>query len=383
MIYSVDLENMAGTIKHVDVAKYLRDLNWQEVPSKRDKVKIFQLETNGEFYQVDLPVSKDLRDYNAAMYRAVECIALSMRKSTEHVILELVNPLSDILRLRITEPNIETGSVLVEDAIKFYDNAKKLLTATAMDILHPQLYRVGRLDNAVTEFVNSCRFGQTEIGSYVVSIVCPILVINNNQIQQLTLFDDKEAGANSFTRNVVNKLITSVNLVREEIDQGALDKRFAQCADSQNFVSVNFIDALNGINIYRDNSRLDITAEYASTLQGNTLLDASASINHDYYEPMNSIVKKIKTRTEREKNIFGQIKKLDAVPDSSIRDGGTISVVFLDDAQKKACASVTLSKDDYITAIEAHRDGKFVRIAGVMSGRTNKKIDCRHFEVLS
>jgi len=382
MIYSVDFEKIAGNINHIDVAKYLCDLNWQEFPSKRDRVKIFQLETKDEFYQVDLPVSRELHDYGPAMYRAVESIAMSTQKSVEQIILELINPLSDILRLRITEPSIENGSILFEDAIGFYDNAKKLLTATAMDIIRPQLYHVGRPDNVITEFVNNCRFGQTEIGSYVVSIVCPIYKVERDRIQQLSFFDDKDECANSFTRKVINKLITSVNMVKDDIEQGAFDKIFHQNADAQNFVSANFLDALNGINIHRDNSRLYITAKYAPTIHGNMLPVPSASISHDHYEPINSMVKKVKSSQESEKNIIGLIKKLDAAPDPAIRKEGNVSIVFLDDAQKKRSASVVLSKEDYDTAIEAHRHGRYVKIVGTISGLTNKKIRCCHFEIL-
>jgi len=383
MIYSTDLKDMAGNIKHVDMAKYLCDLNWHEVPSKRERVRVFQLKTNNELFQVDLPTSKDLRDYSIAMYRATESIACSLRKSVEQVILELVNPLSDILKLRIVEPNIENGSVLVEDAINLYDNAKKLLAATAMDVLHPQLYHAGRFDNVVTEFVNSCRFGQTEIGSYIVSIVCPICVINNNQVQKRTIHDRKEESARSFTREIINKLIKSVNMVRGDIEQGVLDKRFTVDVDSQNVVSVNFLEALNGINIYRDDSQLNITAEYASILQENTLANASASINHDYYEPISSIVKKVKIPAESEKTVFGQITRLAAAPDSATRTGGSINIVFLNEARKVSNATVMLSKSDYDAAIEAHREGKTVRIVGSMSGMRSKKIDYRNFEVLS
>ena len=252
-----------------------------------------------------------------------------------------------------------------------------------MDIVRPQLYHVGRPDSMITEFVSNCRFGQTEIGSYVVSIICPISNINNSHVQHFSLFDNKEECANSFTRNVINRLITSVNIVRSSIDQGVFDKRLHQEPHSQNFISANFLDALSGINIYRNNSRLDITAKYAPTIRGNMLPNASATISHDYYEPINSIVKKIKNSQEREKKfIIGRIKKLDAAPDPTVRKDGNVTIVFLDDAQKKSTVSATLSKSDYNAAIEAHRDGNVVKVVGTISGLKNKKIDCRHFEIL-
>ena len=382
MIYSVNYEELAGRISHIDVAKYLHDIGWLEIPSKRELVKIFQMETQNDFYQIDLPVSRDLRDYSSAMYRAMERISESTQKSIEQVILEMLNPMADILRLRIYEQSNLAGSIFMEDAIKLYDNAKKLLMATAMDVVRPQLYHVGRTENSIVEFVNNCRFGQTEIGSYVVSIVCPISKIDNNQVVQLSFFSDEEEGAQSFTRKVVNKLVTSASLVKEAINQGVLESTMSQNAETENSFSVNFLDALSGINIYRSDSSLDISVKYAPTIRSNTLPNAAVTLTHDYYTPIDTMIKRVKRVQENEKTYIGRIKLLDAAPDPSVRKTGRVTLVFLNDAQNKATASVILSKDDYNDAIDAHQNGKTVKVVGTISGQTHRKIECTHFEVL-
>ena len=382
MIYSVDFRELAGKIKHVVVAKYLHDLGWSEIPSRRESVKIFQTECKNDFFQIDLPVSRDLRDYNAAMYSAMEIIAQSNKKSVEQVILELLNPLSDVLRLRIKEPDIEAGSILFEDAIQLYDSAKKLLMATAMDVVRPQLYHVGRPENSIVEFINSCRFGQTEIGSYVVSIVCPISKIDKNQFVQLSIFNDADEGAQSLTRKVVNKLITSVDKVKAAINKGNLDDFIDDNVGTSDNVSANFLDALSSINIYRNDSTLDIMAIYAPTIRGNRLSNTAVSIDHDYYMPIDTLAKKYKIVQESEKTYFGMVKKLDAPPDPSARKHGNVSIVFLDDNQKAALASVVLSPENYDAAIEAHRLGKTVKVIGTMTGQSHKNIACSYFEVL-
>lgn len=382
MIYSVDFIDLAGKISHVDVSKYLHDLGWDKIASKRNNVQIFQLENERDFFQIDLPISRELRDYNIAMYRAIECISKSIGKSIEQIVLELLNPLSDIIRLRIAEPSIETGSIYIEDAIKLYDNAKKLITATAMDIINPQLLHMGRPGNNILEFVNNCRFGQTEIGSYVVSVVCPISKIDNNNYLQLSLFDEKEECANSLTRNVVNKVIKSVQIIKKAIDEGNFETAIYANANTNDCISANFLDALSEINIYREKSSLDIAVKYAPTIIDNKVENTIAEINHDYYSPIDTLVRKIKNNQEIEKTYIGRIKSLSAIPDAERRDKGSISIVFIDDNEKKATASVSLSKDDYDTAIEAHQNGKTVKVVGTLSGQVQKRIECNYFEVL-
>ena len=383
MIYSVDFKELSDRISYINIAKYLYDLGWNELPTKREWVKIFQLEDHKGFQQIDLPTSRNLRDYKSAMYRAVECIALSTEKSIEQVILELLNPLSDTLRLSIIEPDIEAGSMFVEDTIKLYENAKKLLMATAMDIINPQLFHFGRPENVIMEFVNQCKFGQTEIGSYVVSLICPISKIENNQIIQMSLFSNEDDCSQSLTRKVINKLINSIKTVRETISNRSFEEYIYQNAETENCISVNFLDALSEININIIGSELDITAKYAPTIKNNTLPFPSISISNDYYLPINTIARKFKNSNLSEKSYFGRIRHLDATPDLESRKGGKIKFVFLNDNNKNATASVILSKNDYNAAIEAHKNGNMIKITGTLSGQTQKNINCTYFEVIN
>jgi len=384
MIYSVNFEELAERISHLDAAKYLHDLGWSQVPSKRNMVQVFQLENQHGFFQADLPTSRSLRDYGPAMYRTIQCIAQSVCKSVEQVVLELLNPLSDIIRMRIDEPTIAGGSILFEDAINLYDNAKKLVQATAMDIVSPRLRHNGRPEKNVIDFVNKCRFGQTEIGSYVVSVVCPIFKIDDNkQIAKLSLYSEEEECAESFTRQVVNKLINSVKAVKEAIDQGEGDRIVRPDAGPNDCISVDFLKALSGINIYRNGSTLDIAAKYAPTIKNNTLENPSVSIGSDYFEPIDTLVKKDKGSQENEKAYFGKIKSLDAPPDPAARKEGKITIVFVDNTRKAKTARAVLQREDYDAALEAHRDGRTVRLVGPMLEQSGKKkIECRRFDVL-
>lgn len=85
-------------------------------------------------------MKKTLSDYKQAMYKAVETLALAEQKSVEQVMLYLLNPNTDILKIRLEKKEVEAGNMLFDDAIHLYENSKKLLVATALDILHPKKY---------------------------------------------------------------------------------------------------------------------------------------------------------------------------------------------------------------------------------------------------
>ena len=134
-------------------------------------------------------MDKKLIDYKSAMYRAIETVSVVERQSTEQLMLYLLNPNTDILKIRLERKDIVAGNILFDDAIRVYENAKKLIAATAQDILHPKYYHQGRMDDTISKFINNCKFGQTEIGSYVISVVCPFAELSETEgYQQLSIF---------------------------------------------------------------------------------------------------------------------------------------------------------------------------------------------------
>lgn len=60
----------------------------------------------------------------------------------------------------------------------------------------------------------------------------------------------------------------------------------------------------------------------------------------------------------------------------------TICVVFIDENNRAKSATVSLAREDYEKAVEAHLHGKTVRIIGDLVGKTKLKIENAIFCVL-
>ena len=101
MIYSVNLMDLTEKISPLAFAKYLKDMGWKLFQSKKQYIKIYQYEKNDDFFQVVIPAEKKLCDYKEAMYRAVATVAEAENKSVEQVLLYLLNPNTDILKIRL------------------------------------------------------------------------------------------------------------------------------------------------------------------------------------------------------------------------------------------------------------------------------------------
>lgn len=71
----------------------------------------------------------------------------------------------------------------------------------------------------MSQFINNCKFGQTEIGSYVVSVVCPFAELDDAEgYKQLSIFSEEEQCADSLTRKVTNRIMSNVSFIKNTID---------------------------------------------------------------------------------------------------------------------------------------------------------------------
>lgn len=381
MIYSVNFMDLTEKISPLAFAKYLKDMGWEQFQSKRQYIKIFQYEKNDDFFQVVIPTEKKLNDYKEAMYKAVVTVAEVENKSVEQVMLYLLNPNTDILKIRLEKKDIEAGNILFDDAIHMYENAKRLLAATALDILHPKKYHQGRMDDCVLKFLSSCRFGQTEIGSYVVSVVCPFAELDENEeYKQLSIFSDEEQCANSLTRQVTSRVMKNISFIKNQIDNGEMDKLILQ--DRDKIISANFYEALGGLNLDSNGADIEFIAEWSPIVKNVDCVKNRISLTHDYYQPIETTIERLKDETNKSTRIIGRIKKLESSPDVQKRKIGKITVVYLDENDKRKTVTVNLNKNEYDKAIKAHERGFHVEIVGEISCGRKASMSCESFAVI-
>lgn len=370
MIYSINFVDMTLKLNPLAVARYLAETNWKLYPIKRKDIKIFQYKSENLFEQVTVPLDKMLRDYKTTMYDTICKIAYVETKSVEQLMLYLLNPNTDILKIRVDKKEVEAGNILFDDAIQLYDNAKKLLAATALDVINPKKIHYGRNDESVQKFLSQCRFGQTEIGSYVVSVVCPFAELSETEgYRQLSIFSDEEQCANSLTRKVTNRLMTNVATIKWEVDNGNLDS----LANYDNPISSNFYEALTGLGMNTEDTTVEFMAEWSPTVQSNRCEYNRISLTNDYYEPIKAVVTKIKQCTNARTEIVGKIKDLKAAPVIDNRENGTIVVVYVGDNARAKSVTVKLDRDDYDKAVMAHQHGKAVKVVGDLKSKAKSK----------
>lgn len=381
MFRAVDFKTSAGRINPLEFLQTLRGENWREVRVKNPAVKVFQLERGNEFFQTTVPVDRNLVDFDAAMLRAVETFASAREANVEQTLIELTTPVSDVLRVRLQNDACANGSVFFDDAIRLYGNLKSLIAAAASDVAKPAVSHRGARNANVDEFVKSCRFSQTEIGSYVVTAFLPLKnTVKNGVLAAETDFQDA-AFSESLGRKTGSHIMESSACVihdareskpLETIGRSVLDKRF----------SVNFLEALKKLCEFGDKSQLEITGRWSSFATRNRPTNNNFTLSHDYANSLADTIAYVRETVEPKQTILsgvGQIERLTAEANASTRVEGEITLLaLLGQGNKAKPLTMKLNAADYAKACQAHAQGQFVRFSGELIG---KEFTCNKFNV--
>ena len=373
MIYSVNYEELSGRINPFVIKRYLKGNGWVPFKTKRNDISIFQYIKDGQFEQVTIPNERALFDYSMALYQAVRIVADVEGRPIEQMLLTLLNPHSDIVKIRIDDPGIEPGNIPFDAAVDLYENARKLIAASARDVLHPRNYHAGRPDDSVQKFVSQCRFGQTEVGSYVVPLVCPFMDVDSGSYEQLTIFDKADECAESLTRKVTRHLIEGIHSIKAAIDSES---------ELEIPVSANFCDAVIGICGQRAEALVDFHAQWSPAVRKNIPSFSSVRLNSDYIAPIKAISKTLKPNQEQTMKILGRVQELKADPLPENRQGGHIKVSYLDEEGKAGVLTAVLDAESYAKAIEAHQKGLYVSLEGTIP-EGNRNMDCSAFSIIA
>lgn len=209
--------------------------------------------------------------------------------------------------------------------------------------------------------------------------MCPFAELSETEgYKQLSIFSDEEQCANSLTRKVTNRLMTNVATIKQEIDDGNLES----LANYDSPISSNFYEALSGLSMDTEDTTVEFMAEWSPTVQSNRCQYNRISVTNDYYEPIKTIISKIKECTNERTEIVGKIKELKAAPVIDNREHGTIIVVYVGDNTRAKSVTVKLDREDYDKAVAAHQHGKAVKVVGDLKGQVKSVMENVIFSVV-
>ncbi|MGF1583585.1 MAG: hypothetical protein ACFCD0_30065 [Gemmataceae bacterium] len=369
-------ENQMRALRFEDVQQYLQTHGWTRQKNNWDDVGVYHSSTNPDA-EILLPLSTKWGDYALRMGETIQMISEVEKRPVWEVLNDLSVPPSDVLRLRIAGAEAERGVLPLEDGLKLFQGGRDLLLAAACSAHDPKPYYPRKNFQKAVEFVDSCRLGQTERGSFVATILAPVPPDIDEQMVLEGIEEDFWIEQEPFARRATIQIMRGLQAVEQAIQNDSA-KSLLESVDQG--VSSNFCDALRGMQPANTQSSLEISMSWSRV---RSRLPRSISARAEFAPGHFAIIEEagrlLRERAQpKQQRLEGVISMLRKAPqDLFEKDAGGHVTMRTQISGSSATVKFALSQELYQRACDAHRDGRRVAITGV----THAEAGAKHHEL--
>ncbi len=366
--------NLARRISHRALIKYAESLDWRRVQGIEVDIALFH-EPDRREHQIIIPLDEQFDDYGERVIDVISRLADFEKRPALEILNLLLVPSADILRFREISNEAESGNLPLDHAVRMIDGTRKLLLSVAHSVLVPRPYHPRLSRSEAEEFVSRCRLGQTERGSYVLSVVCPL---------------DLSAGfsrpdRDPFARQVTDLFIKTLNDLSLAADGAGIDDLTDLSIHPG--ISANFCESLLAIQPTGDQSYVNVSVVWSRYLpRENGEGKREVRLGFEIFDIAAKLGPLLRTfpKPSIAENYFGYVdelrgqpSRLDSRPEGEVR-------LSLFDREEEFRARADLRADDYEEAAKAHLNSRLVFIKGVLERlpRLNRLRDVSEFEIV-
>ena len=330
------------------LSAYARAAGWTRTDKYGDASDIYMSEGLPE---IILPRTQRLGDYTNVVSRLIDIFADVAGTDELSLYRDLVTADRDVIRVRAVEGG--DGAVSVSDGIDLVCGAHDMVLAAACSVQDPRpVYRAGANKQA-TDFVRNIRMGQTEQGSYVVTLLTPVV----SPPMQQSINRDLEHN-DPIERKITRHLASALRATQQATESlvGGVRVSFFDAVDKG--VNANLCEAL--VRLIEPFNALDVSLTWARTHPMNTAREVVRFGKGDA-PILREAARLFRDRgPEPDVQLYGFVQRLKR--DKEETDGAITLRAYIDDRIQSVVS--VLSQSDYSRAIEAHEQKALVVAEG-------------------
>ncbi len=351
---------------------YLRANDWEKVEAYGDKGDVY---ARPDAPEIVAPASSDFIDYAETLGRVISILSRTETRSELSILRDLSVADTDLIRVRAQEAE-DDGSIGLEAGVELIQQSRNLLLAAACSASRPQrAYRAGKIREA-TEYLNDVRIGQTERGSFVVTLLSPVPP-SLTPAAQGTFWPELQE--EPFSRKVTRTLRDALHAVKEAVslaNRGDGIEAFESRVPKG--VSANLCDAVAKLIV--GGNGLDVSLAWALTRPAPERRVGVRFPRSDA-DILGEAAKVLREREPRPgERLQGFVT---ALAKGSEADLGRVTLkAMIDD--KLSSVRIYFDPDDYKRVVEAHREWQPVSLEGDLQreGQRWKLLNPRDLMVL-
>jgi hypothetical protein len=240
----IDIRDVAAmeALRPLEVAAYLRSHGWTSREAAAGRAAVWTLPAPDGEYEALLPLDPSIGDFALRMGDIVRVLATAEQRSQETVYADLLTTTADVVRIRIEDADLQDGTLPIEVYSRVAQKARDLMLAAACAAIEARAVWHTRKPTQAVEEVRKVRIGQTERGSYVVTVitrVSPELHVTNGRLFEAEI---------PFERRMTQTLASALFHLERAAEAAALSGKFAAFdAAVAKGVSANLCDAVAGL----------------------------------------------------------------------------------------------------------------------------------------
>jgi hypothetical protein len=367
-----DVESLS-TVRPLELVSYLRTNGWRENQTRADAWSTWLKTVDGrDDYEVLVPLSQ-VRDFTARIADVLSTLERAESRSQIEILNDLNSTSADIIRISTEGRDTGEGTLAVDEAVNLVQKSRDMMLSAACATVESRSYFPPRKFGVALQYLGALRMGQTERGSYVITIhsrVPPELEPNHEVPPP-------------FERRVTQKLVSAVDSIRHAASEAARSGSMAAFRDGVNQgISANLCFAIVGMAGGAETTRrLSLRFSWARSRPAPLLRIDPVVFQVDEIPVIFEAGRVLRESSPVEDfEVEGAVIALDR---REGEDVGTITVLgFVEERPKKI--RMQLRDDDYRIAIRAHDNRQPVACVGelLQEGRRFKLDQPRQFRIL-
>lgn len=359
-----------------ELAAYLLEEGWAFRTADPDWAAYAKI-VSGEEVVLEVPQHAEAPDYGRAVSMLIADVARLERRSQLTVVRDVRAASVDIVRIGVEGTSTRDGRIPVEAGRRMYGAARDLLLSAACSVIEPRQAFPKRKPEEAMSLLSRARFGQTEVGSFVLTIECAVAP----RFQQ-TLVDDGDPDA-PFERKASVRLARAVQAtqaaVRESTAAGRIEPFRERANDG---VSANLCEAIAEMLDATFAENVWLGFSFASRRPVAAGVPRRVAFPADTSAILHEAAARLRDEASYPSTeVLGTVVKLDSTDSSA----GGDAVLRIDLDGRIRHVRIRLHTEDYQRAIQAHAERAVVRCLGDLAreGRSFVLRNARDFAILS
>lgn len=361
-----DLSHDIAKISTNNIRGYAKTRGWVRLSGDVGSLAVFR-HLNRDLDQLLVPLDPQRSDYVDRIADAVAKLVEIEQRPQEAIIFDIMNFDADVIRYRVASPATEKGTIPLEDAIDLLEGARRSLLAAAHSVITPQKFhpRLGR--GEADALLKSCRMGQTERGSFTVTLSCPLRALEHE-----AKFGNEPAG--SFARQTTRFLAASIRRIYTSIQRDSAFTALEETAE-QPVISANLCDALLRMRPEDNDAALIFNISWAPSepvAEPAMSLNNQLTLQGEDFEEIENLYDQLKPQQQPKNEVFvGLVDQLKGILTSDNQRRGEVVLSLFDPTTEEVLKTrADLNVDQYRLADQLHMLGKMIVVHGrIQRGR--------------